>query len=1271
MNDFYPSVSDVCEDGDSLSPHDSPSTDSSSSRSSSTGSCTSQTFAAGQPILSTPQQQNSHAMPGATAASKAHLTPIAAATRGAEEPRADSPEVPVCVHITSITARLSKVFASFDGSKDSLRSIPVLPEAEDSVPTPPEGTEVFPMVWFGVAQTMAAYCIRQDSPARQVVADLHPLPISLRNARTLFVGALIYSLEDVTRGHGFRRSFPYLAALETISNQLMEAWLAEIPPTVREQFPTLDTLVDSVDTLEAVFLMDFDHWMMSFYPLYQHVCRTSSELLMPLCSDPGIEQVDMEEVRFLIASLCAQRNLQTNAKGEVRGVLVPLTWVQQLVLWLKGSGECSRLPKPIDSFGCVEVPTGQLGQHWLLPAARTAVDVIPERLFDLFSSLFGSGPKYMLFGFFTSRTALEEAVCSTPLRVEVCFAKMQGIDTAKTTVYVEDAIHRTDLAELCRMGLSLAVAEEGTLTPEDEELWSAAILSGSSVRFIAKELRDVPMPTPLEVSTDLRETTIGVVIRQMKERLRGSLPQVVGGWEELRVEVLLEPEEESVTNPLLLGQMAARRGVCGLTNVGNTCYMNSALQCLSNLRSFRNHLLSLPVSRYPHSVITGALVDLLAKMWSGKYEYADTRQLKEIIGHKVKRFAGHYQQDANEFIEVLLDRIEEEVNLVSGRRYRERLDTDKGIPLVELSNIFWENFLANNTGFIPEEFFHQSKTIFTCQTCGECSTVFDNNLTLSLNIAVKPVVSMRTMRAAVTIDVLPTVIASPLTFSSPHVRGPSCDYDPKDRLVHAYILVDVPSSEETIARHDLEDAIRSAVAGNADITSLVRQSIFAPTSLDVMTSPQYEVRVLEVPHMPDRVTYAWVQCSFIHPSVGSTTTSETPPLPAVSSGYRVWYFMTAMCDNPKIDHTALLVDVQEVGTAEECNNAISSTLSSSEGCSSLTSDAPTHYDDIVQAPLSRQIIMRGKSLSQHLLEPASPQWTGDDMEGTVEGVLTDCAATAPAPSRAEENVKSVDIRVLHGSNRRHQLPLDVSHAAATAGDAWLEERRRQQRGSVTWPGVDNDESTDVAACEHTDVVIFLAYPKESNRCIALPTVGNEHFLGFRDFASRPSMLDNSCTLDECLTRSSQSDIITDSDSWYCPSCKEFRETRVQRSVFRLPQCLLISFKRFKLANSYHAEKNNALVLFPVDLNMAPFIDPEAAPCNPVTQYKLRGVVYHSGSLSFGHYTASAYCDTLKKWVYFNDAHATPKESASPAPDGAYIICYEREGGTVDGAEDKI
>jgi ubiquitin carboxyl-terminal hydrolase 4/11/15 len=64
--------------------------------------------------------------------------------------------------------------------------------------------------------------------------------------------------------------------------------------------------------------------------------------------------------------------------------------------------------------------------------------------------------------------------------------------------------------------------------------------------------------------------------------------------------------------------------------------------------------------------------------------------------------------------------------------------------------------------------------------------------------------------------------------------------------------------------------------------------------------------------------------------------------------------------------------------------------------------------------------------------------------------------------------------------------------------------------------------------------------------------------------------------------------------------------------------------------------------------------------NPI--YHLVGYVNHSGSIDFGHYTATCKNPLNGKWYTFNDSHVTETyqkdnvESSSP-----YLLFYSKEG----------
>ncbi|CAF0787656.1 unnamed protein product [Rotaria sp. Silwood1] len=100
-------------------------------------------------------------------------------------------------------------------------------------------------------------------------------------------------------------------------------------------------------------------------------------------------------------------------------------------------------------------------------------------------------------------------------------------------------------------------------------------------------------------------------------------------------------------------------GLCGLTNLGNTCFMNSALQCLSNIPEFTRRILLF--GNEINAPIIGAYSALIKTMWSGEHVVAVPSSLLLNISENLPRFRQYRQQDAQEFMNYFLHIIHQEL----------------------------------------------------------------------------------------------------------------------------------------------------------------------------------------------------------------------------------------------------------------------------------------------------------------------------------------------------------------------------------------------------------------------------------------------------------------------------------------------------------------------------------------------------------------------------------------------------------------------------------
>jgi hypothetical protein len=162
------------------------------------------------------------------------------------------------------------------------------------------------------------------------------------------------------------------------------------------------------------------------------------------------------------------------------------------------------------------------------------------------------------------------------------------------------------------------------------------------------------------------------------------------------------------------------------------------------------------------------------------------------------------------------------------------------------------------------------------------------------------------------------------------------------------------------------------------------------------------------------------------------------------------------------------------------------------------------------------------------------------------------------------------------------------------------------------------------------------------------------------------------SLYDCFRNFTKPETLDQANLWYCSKCKEHRQARKTMEIWKLPDVLIVSLKRFEYRNEVLRDKLDALVDFPLDgLDMAPFCLEPTSDAERLT-YDLFAVSNHYGSMGFGHYTAFARSwqdgngEAYPGWYSFDDSQVSPAMAGQVQSNAAYILFYKRRSMTTAG-----
>ncbi|KAI8375932.1 uncharacterized protein BYT42DRAFT_499011 [Radiomyces spectabilis] len=674
------------------------------------------------------------------------------------------------------------------------------------------------------------------------------------------------------------------------------------------------------------------------------------------------------------------------------------------------------------------------------------------------------------------------------------------------------------------------------------------------------------------------------------------------------------------------------QGVCGLTNLGNSCYMNSALQCLSNTPQLSQWFLS---DRYKKEVnrenplgmngeIAEAYGALMEKLWNGTTASLAPRDFKYTISRFNPTFSGYQQHDSQELLAFLLDGLHEDLNRILKKPYVELPDFDT-MPDNEIAQRSWDYHKARNDSIIVDLFQGQFKSRLVCNECGKVSVTFDPFMYLSLPLPIRK----KRIMSVVYVPYDPQQKHEQITLSLPkdatimHLRKQVADMvqidDPSTLLVvelfsdKIYKVFSIQEAISTIGRSDTVYIYQLPVP-IPTIVSRWKPSIASTSQADEskgsrnIVFPVYNAAVSgskSKQRSPNQFGGPMLLC------ISEEEACRSENLYRLIAYHLQRYAIDKLADDRYIDHEAAEVQIDDDPTGYE------------------------HKDDTVV--MDHEFVPKPDLFNMMAFSRRTTYGTMDDLLPTN---ISAWNRTELRSIRHREAKYMSEASSLNEKPSASEAKNDSSHLnpIGSADDQTVDSGSQPDHNSIslTQPKTSSPHMKSLLRQGEGLLVEWQIdtardYFGMAKQTFSLHDDDESGVDGgaWREYIERknPKAEENPSakkvvTLSDCLDEFMKEEQLGQEDLWYCPRCRQHQRASKKFDLWRLPEIMVVHLKRFSHSRTWR-DKIDAYIDFPLDgLDLTERVlsisNPEDVADEDRLIYDLFAVDNHYGGMGGGH-----------------------------------------------------